>query len=351
MPFRRIWRAVAVLSFFAAPALAAVDETDGPQATPAEQEARNQLPADLRAMLEAAAKTEDAAQVAAVAYAASEVYPDYADVIKEYADFLRGFLSPYTGKDIDTIIARLEPVEPKSAPDIKIRTAEQPLEPAPAPKFLQLGDWAGSVTASGSIASGNSSNAAGGINAKAHLERGPITHNVTGYFDYGRSKGVKTQQRWGAAYKLDYSLGDDTFGYGRVSYDEDEFSGFDYRLFAGFGVGHWLMRSERLALKLEGGPGYQYAPIDDNRDVDSHAAVYMATEFSWVIRNGLKFEQNFNATWTNPTTTLISTTTLTNAFSDTLSTGLSYMRRYETNPPDGRLKTDTVFRANLTYGF
>jgi len=42
---------------------------------------------------------------------------------------------------------------------------------------------------------------------------------------------------------------------------------------------------------------------------------------------------------------------LTTAFTDTLSTGVSYTYRYETDPPDERVKTDTVTRASLVYKF
>lgn len=315
-------------------------------------EAPSVMPPDIaRSMLEAAARTEDAAQVAAVAYAASEVFPENAREINAYGDYLRAIISPLSGLSVDVVLAVAEEKDELAPPAPEIRTAEQELEAAPAPKFLDLGDWTGKATASGLVASGNSRNAAGGLLVEANLPDGPFTHNLRGYFDYGRANGEKTQQRWGSSYKLDYAVSDDAFAYARISYDEDEFSGFDYRLFAGAGYGRWLIRNETIALKLEGGPGYQYAPIDDTREVDNHFALYLANEFDWVIRKGLKFEQDFNATWTEPTTTLVSNSTLTAAFTDTLSTGFSYIYRYETDPPMGRLKTDRTFRANLTYGF
>lgn len=309
------------------------------------------LPDLAKAMLDAAARTEDAAQVAAVAYAASEVFPENVTSINGYGDYLRAVIAPLSGANIESVLTQQEPEEVIEAPPVKVRTADQNVEAAPAPAFLGLGDWEGKASASGLIASGNSRNAAAGLLVEAHLPDGDFTHNLRGYFDYGRSQGTKTQQRWGGSYKLDYAINDNSFGYARFSYDEDEFSGFDYRLFAGAGYGRWLIKSEKFALKLEGGPGYQYAPIDDTRETDNHFAFYAANEFDWVIRQGLKFEQDVNTTWTEPTTTIISTSTITAAFTDSLSTGFSYMYRYETNPPLGRVNTDKTFRANLTYGF
>ncbi len=309
------------------------------------------VPEAARAMLEAAARTEDAAQVAAVSHAAATVFPDHAATIEAYGDYLRAVIFPATGRDIETLFVRHTIEEPTPPPAPEIRTADQDLKGAPAPKFLDLGDWTGNATASGLVSSGNSENAAAGLLVEAHLPDGDFTHNMRAYFDYGRSQGVKNQQRWGGSYKLDYVFDERTFAYARISYDEDEFSGFDYRLFGGFGVGHKLILNEAVALKVEGGPGYQYAPIDVTREVDSQFAFYASGEFDWVIRDGLKFEQDMNATWTEPTTTIISTSTLTAAFTDTLSTGLSYIYRYETSPPEGRFDTDRTLRINLTYGF
>ncbi|PQA87110.1 DUF481 domain-containing protein [Hyphococcus luteus] len=355
MPHSRVWFAVVFFCFVGAPAQAGEPQTEtkvpADAAAPAGHvTAREELPPGVREMLEAAARTEDAAQVAAVAYAASEVYPEQAEAINQYGDFLRAIISPLGG-DIDTLIVQYEPEPDPETPKVKPRTAEQTVKPAPAPEFLGLGDWTGKIGASGLVSSGNSRNSAAGLAVDAKLPDGDFTHNLKLYFDYGRSNGAKTQQRWGGAYKLDYAISEDTFAYSRFSYDEDEFSGFDYRLFGGLGAGHWFIRSEKMALSLEGGPGYQYAPIDDTRETDSHFAFYSAAKFHWVIRDGLKFEQNVDATWTEPTTTLLSNTAVTAAFTDTLSTGISYTYRYETDPPEGRLKTDTTFRVNLNYDF
>lgn len=309
----------------------------------AEEPSPPTIPPAARAMLDAAFQSQDLVQVSAVANAATIVYPDAADAISAYAQSLEDKLAP-----VVVVGDRDMAAKPEIPP---VKTADQELAPAPPPKFLSLGDWTGKVSASGVVASGNSHNSAAGLDIEAKRPVGSYTHNISAYFDYGRSNGAETQQRWGAAYKLDVAFDERTFAYGRFSYDEDAFSGFDYRLFGGLGFGHWFAKSKEIAFKLEGGPGYQYAPIDNSHAVDSYAAFYGATEFDWLIRDGVKFEQDFNATWTTPTTTLVSKTTLSTAFTDTLSTGISFLYHYETNPPDARKNADTLLRLNLTYGF
>lgn len=311
------------------------------------------MPDVARDMLDAAAATGEADQVAVVANAAAQVFPEEAEAIFTYADELAAAIAEgRLGAADDVVVVVAPPEEDKKAPDaVENKPKAVELKPGKAPEWLKLGPWEGKATASGVISSGNSKNAAGGLNFEAVREFSYFTHHIRTYFDYGRSNGKKNQQRWGLSYKLDYLLGDRSYAYARFSYDEDEFSGFDYRLFGGLGAGHFVFKEEGFTWKLEGGPGYQYAPIDDDQTVDQHVAVYGASETDWLIRDGLLFEQDFNATWTEETSTLISKTALTSSLTDTLSTGLSFLYRYETDPPAGRVNADTTFRVNLTYGF
>ncbi len=279
-------------------------------------------PGPAAAMIEAAAKTGEAAQVSAVANAAKEVFPDYAAAIDAMAA---------------EKIAALDPPPPP--------------EPAAAPEAPKPDGWTGKLGASAVIASGNSENMAIGMLLDARREGARIAHNFDAYIDFGKSNGVQNLKRWGAAYQLDYKFSDRAYAFTRFSYDEDEFSGFDYRLFAGAGAGYFLAKSDAFTLKVEGGPGFQYSPVDDTRAIQKEFALFGATELDWVIRDGLKFEQDFKTVWTSPTTTLVSVTALTAALTENLSAGVGYELRYETNPPLGRKNTDTLLRATVNLGF
>lgn len=310
---------------FSVPALAAVTLCPAAaQETPA-------LPDIAAAMLEAAEESGDPAEVAAVARAVKAVFPDYADAIDQSADQKIAALTP------------AEKAAPSGDPETDADTGDYGM--------LALSPWDGKISASGVLSSGNSENAAVGVAIDAARTGGDFTHNFTAYFDLGESDNVTNQKRWGAAYQLDYNFGERTYAYGRFAYDEDEFSGFDYRLFAGAGLGHFFAKSKAVTWKLEGGPGYRYSPIDDTREIDQNFAVYAASELDWLIREGVKLEQDFNVTWTSPTTTFQSVTALTTKVWGDISTGLSFEYRYETDPPAGRENTDTIAKASLIYGF
>ncbi len=290
-------------------------------------QAPGEIPDIAAALLQSAYESDDPDEIAAVAKAVKDVFPDYQEAI---------------AADVEAKLAALEPQEPAAAPAAQA---------APAGGLLAVKPWDGKISASGVMSSGNSENAAVGVSVDAARTDGDFRHNIKGYFDLGESDNITSQKRWGLAYKLDYNFGARTYVYGRFSYEEDQFSGFDYRLFGGAGLGHYFAKAETFSFKVEGGPGYRYSPVDETREVEQNVAVYASSELDWVIREGITFEQDFATTWTSPTTSFQSVTSLTTQLWGDISTGLSFEYRYETDPPLGRENTDTLAKASLIYGF
>lgn len=294
------------------------------------------IPDIAQALLDAAYQTGDAGEIEAVKKAVAQVFPDYAAAISADADQRIAALA-------QAELAGSEAATPKSKND--------------GTGLFALRPWKGKFRAGASLASGNTDNLAIGVLLDATREAGEFTHNVTGFFDIaesnrdGTGQRMVTQKRWGAAYQLDYNFSPRSYSYARFSYEEDEFSGFDYRLFAGAGLGHFFYKSEPFTWKIEGGPGFRYSPIDDTREIEQEFAAYAATELDWLIREGVTLEQDINTTWTSPTTTIQSVTALTTSIMDGLSTSIAFEFRYETDPPMGREKADKIARASLVYGF
>lgn len=297
--------------------------------------ADEEIPDIIRAMIDAAEETGDPAQVEAVANAARKVFPDYETAIVE---------------ETQRIVVALTPPE----------TIDAESEAAIPDGVWRLGAWTGKASAGAALASGNSDNVAVGLGIEAARSHGIFTHNINAGIDLASSnpdpadpasQRVQTQNRWFAAYKLDLALSERTYAFGRLSYEEDAFSGFDYRAFGGAGIGHFLYKSEPFTWKVEGGPGYQYSLVDITPEIQSEFALYASTEIDWLIREGVLFEQNVDATWTSPTTTIESLTSLSSSLTDSISTSLSLFVRYETNPPLERQNTDTLLKASVNYGF
>lgn len=299
----------------------------------AEAKEPDSIPDIAQALLDAAYETGDPDEIEAVVKAVKAVFPDYKDAIAVQA---AGKAATLTSDD-DLI-------------EITDAEAEKTASPKDTGVFA-ISPWDGKIETSALFSSGNSNNSAVGVLIDAKREGERFVQNFDAFFNLGASEGVLNQKRWGAAYKLDYNLTDRTYAYGRFSYEEDEFSGFDYRLFAGAGLGYFLFDSDPFTWKVEGGPGYRYSPIDDTRDIDQQFALYAASETDWLIREGVLFEQDFAVTYTDITTTLQSITSLSTKLWQSISTGVSFEYRHETNPPAGRENTDTIAKAAVSYGF
>ena len=309
------------------------------------------MPDIAQALMQAAYDTGNPAEIAAVARAVKAVFPDYTAAIDAQSQaslaalLAAGETAPENAGPED---ANSEDASPE---DEGSENEDPDQTDAPPRGFFALRPWDGKVNASGLFSAGNSENIAGGLAVEGVRKVGPLTHNIRGFFDIGRSSGVTNQKRWGASYQLDFQIGDATYAYTRASYEEDEFSGFDYRVFVGAGLGHFYYDTETFKLKIEAGPGFRYSPIDDTREIEQEAAFYASNEIDWIIRENVTFGQDLNATWTEPTTTFQSVTTLNTKLTEALSTGLSFEYRYETEPPEGRENFDAIARASLIYGF
>lgn len=320
-------------------------------ASPAALSAQDQpaLPDIAQALMQAAYDSEDAAEIAAVARAVKAVFPNYAAAIEAQASAKLTELARIEQAEAEIAAASKGAVEKDVEPQEV--ALEVPPPPPPPPGIFALRPWDGKINASGLLSDGNSENVAAGVKVEAVRKSGSLVHNIKGFFDLGRSRGKTNQKRWGASYQLDFDLGDATYAYGRLSYEENEFSGFDYRLFAGAGLGHFYFDTETFVWKVEGGPGFRYSPIDATREIEQQVALYASSEIDWQIRDGVELEQDVNVTWTTPTTTFETVTALTTQLTDSISTGLSFEYRYETDPPEGRENFDAIARASLIYGF
>lgn len=316
------------------------------------QTATDGLPDIARELIDEAARTGNPQNVNAVAQATANVLPTFADAIKTYqAQTLGAMPQAQTATGAAAEEAAAQSAEAASDGDVT-QTADAAPAEAPKPTGLfALAPWKGSVNLAAVNASGNADNAAVGFALNAARTSGKLTHNVGAYIDIGQANDILSQKRWGANYKLDYAISERWYAFGRIAYDEDQFSGFDYRIGANAGIGHFIAKSDPFTWKVEAGPGYRISLIDDTDERQNNFSAYAASDIDWVIREGLTFTSDLAVTWTEPTSTFEATHGINAALFGGLTAGLSHYYRYETSPPLGRVNSDNVIRATLGYGF
>lgn len=228
--------------------------------------------------------------------------------------------------------------------------------------------WDGSIEFSASSATGNTENSVLGARFDARRVIGRYTHDIgaganfaetTKTDDMGEKVSETTQNNWYAQYRMELQVSDRTYGYARARYDQDEFSGFENRVFVGGGIGHTAIEREDMTWNLRAGPGVQYTMLeepeppvpDDFEDSVTELAVYAGSEFDWTIRENVNFEHDLDVTWTEENTTIATVAGIKTKLTESLSSRLSYQVKHETDPPEGREDTDTLLRASVVYGF
>lgn len=227
---------------------------------------------------------------------------------------------------------------------------------AAAPAFAQDApplEWTGEGAFNAGVTTGNTETTDLGIGLKLKHQGDNWVQYGELAADYGETDNIETKNRIFAAGQVDRIFDDRLSGYGRLTWERDEFSGFDNRYFAGFGAAWKAINGDATKWTLEGGPGYK---IDEVRATLTTAA---STEESVGVRAGSKFEHKFNdavslsnnteVVYSEASTQVSNIVALTANLWGNLSARVSLDVRHDTDPLPGFESTDTATRFSLVY--
>ncbi|MEZ5499911.1 MAG: DUF481 domain-containing protein [Steroidobacteraceae bacterium] len=165
------------------------------------------------------------------------------------------------------------------------------------------------------------------------------------------SNNLTTAQRYAAGWQSDFKLTERSYWFGALRYEDDRFSGFDYQASASTGYGYKLIDTETTKLSAQAGVGYR--KLKD--------ALTGATSGDAILRGDIGFEHLLTST-TKLLDKLVVESGSDNTFagndlalevkmSDALALAVGVGVRYNTDPPVGLKKTDTLTTVNLVYAF
>jgi putative salt-induced outer membrane protein len=283
------------------------------------------LPDDVKSMIEAASKTKDSAVVSAVVKAALSTQPyDKEEIRSMHQAFLDA-----NAREI---------AEKANAERERIRRAA----------LLEL--WTGKVELGAFRATGNTSNF--GYTGAVKLDRKGLNwqHTVQLNADYQKDRGNVSREQYGASYQPRYTLNDGLFTYGRVQYEKDRIQGYLDRYSLSGGLGYRILKRENVSLLMEVGPALRRTRYVEGPQETSWSAL-TSIDFDWQILPTMKLTQDASSYIETGNSTFTSATGFEVGMARGLKTRLSYSIEHETSPPDGSLKTDTISRFSLVYGF
>lgn len=210
--------------------------------------------------------------------------------------------------------------------------------------------WTGRVEAGGFVSTGNSQ--VTGLSGLADIKREALKwrHKLRVQADYQRSAGVTSREHYLAAYEPNYKVDDRAYIYGNAQFEGDRFFGYDERYSLSIGAGYGAIRRPGMTLDVELGPGFRHTSFTDG-NTESSIAARGSIDFDWKLASGLTFSQNASAYVQRYNSTATGTTAVAARLIGPLSAQVSYTVQYESEPPEGRVSTDTTSRASLVYSF
>jgi len=222
--------------------------------------------------------------------------------------------------------------------------------------------WSGEGSLSAGISTGNTETVDLGLALNFQRTAGAWKFSAEGSYDYGEVDGLEARNRYFVAGQADRSFGERFYAFGRVSYEEDDFSGFASRLFAGVGAGYHIFKRDNLIWDVEVAPGFRIDETADVIDPDTglvtepgesieRVGVRGASRFSYDFNERVGLTNNTGVTWSSETTQIQNTIALDSSLTDALTARISFEVRHDTNPPTGFESTDTATRLSIVYGF
>ncbi len=210
--------------------------------------------------------------------------------------------------------------------------------------------WDGTVEVGLIATSGNSDTQS--FNAKLSLQKDefPWRHEFRMEALRAADDSGTTAERYTAAGKSDYRLDEFRYVYGTLRYEDDRFSGFDYRVSETLGYGHRVLDRDGIWLDLEIGAGARHSkPIGCERTDEAIARV--AENFGWQISPSAELNERVFIETGSDNTYTEAEVGLKLRINGNLATRISYNVRHNSDVPPGTENTDTTTSVTLVYDF
>jgi len=150
--------------------------------------------------------------------------------------------------------------------------------------------------------------------------------------------------------KSDYKFKEFNYLFVVVNYEDDKFSGYDYRASEAIGYGNRLIHRENLTLDLEGGPGVRQSESDAGAKKDE-SMLRLSGKLEWKASKTAKFNQELTSEVGEDITITKSVSALRNQVNGDLSSVLTLTVRNVSDVPVGVKETDTETTLALVYSF
>ena len=159
-----------------------------------------------------------------------------------------------------------------------------------------------------------------------------------------------TAQRYTLMAQSDYKLDGKNFLFGVVNYEDDKFSGYDYRATEAIGYGRRVIEETDMTLDLEIGVGSRQSKLDSG-ETNSEAILRAAAIYDWDSSKTSKFGEALIIEAGDDVTVTKSVTSLASQIEGNLSMKITFTYKKTSEVPAGIDDTDTETAITLVYNF
>lgn len=211
--------------------------------------------------------------------------------------------------------------------------------------------WSGDAGLGFVVTTGNTETET--ISAKGTLVYGADHWKHIGKLDLLKSSddNETSADRVTASAKSERSLNEASYVFGLINFEDDEFSGYDYRVSETLGYGRRLLHDGSITLNVEAGLGARQERLSDSGESKDDGIVRLAGLFEWQIGPSSKFSQELESESGGRLTVTRSLSTLSAQIVGNLAAKFGVRITYTSEVPPGIDKTDTETSTNLVYEF
>jgi putative salt-induced outer membrane protein YdiY len=167
---------------------------------------------------------------------------------------------------------------------------------------------------------------------------------------YSEDSGEAAAERYVLYGKGSYRLDRANYVYLKARFENDRFAGYDHRISESAGYGRFVVRSEKLTIRLEGGPGGTHIKFRDSKKVDE-LILNLAGKLSWRLGDTATLGQEITADIGETRNVTESVTSLQTLVVGNLTTKIAYTLRNDSNPAPDTGSTDTRLSVTLVFSF
>lgn len=198
--------------------------------------------------------------------------------------------------------------------------------------------------------SGNTNTDTLNAKAMASTDREVWRHKIEVTALNASDEDVTIAEKYTATGQSDYKLGDPNYLFANISYENDKFSGYQYRVTESVGYGRRVIKETDLTLDLEIGPGARQSKLDSGK-TESEALLRGAAKLDWTVSKTSKFAEVLTVDAGEDVTVTKSVTSLSSQVNGSLSMKLTYTYKRTSDVPIGVDDTDTETAVTLVYNF